>query len=1053
MATRCAVSRGALYAAVSLAGLAISSASYAQQTSTTQGVIVQNPGGEAASPSATTAQTDPTSPSSASLPGDAGPEQDIVVTGIRAAQQRAIEIKRNAASVVDSISAEDIGKLPDVTISDSLQRIPGVQIRREAGEGAAVNIRGLPQVTTLLNGEAYLGANSITTIQPNFNDIPSQLFAGADVIKSTTADLLNAGITGTVNLRTRRPFDLKQGATGAISAQGDYGDRVKKWNPNVNGLLAYHGADWGALLSASYADLKLANSHNGIQEGYGVTLHNEGAADAFGCSGFSPRPPVAAGGPGCTSGVARPRGTTVAGGVDVNGDGDANDTFIVPQAHTAWNRVTQRKRLGINASAQGAISDSLTLAADYFYTHQDQYDRTAGIQFQAVNWQAGEFLPGNTRDTGVLLNGYHLNTYGTYNYDLPNFDSYSETIATKSQSHNFNLELKYDNGGRFKGTLRGIYGKAQQDQNQSYLQFSLSNGAQWQPGGIGHYPTGDRPFNPGGYTVDTLAGLNSLPAQIDFTGNQPSFTLPQQLVSQLGNINSYGLKTISSENNFRRDGDLKVVRADGEFEVSDQLNFTAGARYSDRHVEDFEFERAAPLYAGLASQPGGCLVKWKAFDVSVNDPACFARSADGRYYTSGIVRPAGDASFNGQVKQFNLPVNGIPAVYVLDPKAMDDAVSFQNRFYPGNVETVLPGRSFEVGVRQVSGYVQGNFKADIGMPLSGNFGVRVINTDLNVTQNITGAPRPYGVGGVDAGDLVTKRSFTDVLPAVNLALDFTPKLRARFAYTKTMTLLDLNQWGGGLDINYAIQTNPNGGAPIFAVTGGNSNGNPLLDPWRASNFDLSLEYYFGEASLISIAGFYIDVQSFIQNSSITRTDLPDNDGVVRNRTVTINTPIQGAGGTLKGVELGAKLSASDFGVTGILGDFGIDSNFTYSPSDSGNTDISGATIPFQDNSKIQANAAVFFQGGGLQARVAWNYRSKRAVQSNFGGINGLELYQQPTNYFDASISYDLTQNFTLFAQASNFTGEYERYYLVYPDQRAYNNIYERRFAVGARAKF
>ena len=67
-----------------------------------------------------------------------------------------------AVSVVDSISAEDIGKLPDVTISDSLQRIPGVQIRRDAGEGAAINIRGLPQVTTLLNGEAYLGAQSIT---------------------------------------------------------------------------------------------------------------------------------------------------------------------------------------------------------------------------------------------------------------------------------------------------------------------------------------------------------------------------------------------------------------------------------------------------------------------------------------------------------------------------------------------------------------------------------------------------------------------------------------------------------------------------------------------------------------------------------------------------------------------------------------------------------------------------------------------------------------------------------------------------------------------------
>ena len=120
-------------------------------------------------------------------PAESG--EEIVVTGIRASQARAINVKRNADSVVDAISAEDIGKLPDVTISDSLQRIPGVQVRREAGEGGAINIRGLPQVTTLLNGEEFLGANSVTTVQPNFNDVPSQLFAGATVFKTPTASL------------------------------------------------------------------------------------------------------------------------------------------------------------------------------------------------------------------------------------------------------------------------------------------------------------------------------------------------------------------------------------------------------------------------------------------------------------------------------------------------------------------------------------------------------------------------------------------------------------------------------------------------------------------------------------------------------------------------------------------------------------------------------------------------------------------------------------------------------------------------------------------------
>ena len=179
---------------------------------------------------------------------DAAPAEnmeEITVTGIRAAQQRAIDVKRNAAQIIDSISAEDIGKLPDVTISDSLQRIPGVQIRREAGEGSAVNVRGLPQVTTLLNGEQYLGANSITNVQPNFGDIPSQLFAGVDVIKTPTADLLNGGTTGTIDLKTRRPLDLNSGFSSSVAVESAYGDGKGKTEPMANALVGLRNESIG----------------------------------------------------------------------------------------------------------------------------------------------------------------------------------------------------------------------------------------------------------------------------------------------------------------------------------------------------------------------------------------------------------------------------------------------------------------------------------------------------------------------------------------------------------------------------------------------------------------------------------------------------------------------------------------------------------------------------------------------------------------------------------------------------------------------------------------
>jgi iron complex outermembrane receptor protein len=242
----------------------------------------------------------------------------------------------------------------------------------------------------------------------------------------------------------------------------------------------------------------------------------------------------------------------------------------------------------------------------------------------------GRVHAGHVARHRAVVNGYHVNTTQVYNYDLGNFDSYAQTDRYQSQSQNYNLELKYDNGGKFTGSVRGIYGKAHQDYDQSYLQFSLSDGSQWQPGGVGHYPAslgGDRVFNAGGYKVNTLAGAASLPAKVDYTGSKPVFTLPSQLLTELGDINSYALKTVSSEGNYRRDGDLKVVRADGKYDFNDNFKLSAGARYSERSVDDYEFDRAAPLYGSAASNGTGCLVKWKAFDVPLGDASCSAGDA------------------------------------------------------------------------------------------------------------------------------------------------------------------------------------------------------------------------------------------------------------------------------------------------------------------------------------------------------------------------------------------------------------------------------------------
>lgn len=1034
--------RAKLLAAVSLAGLLGLPLTAAAQTGAGTAT------GDAAA----------TDPDRVAAPDQAGEEPaEIVVTGIRASQARAIEVKRNADSVVEAISAQDIGKLPDVTISDSLQRIPGVQIRRDAGEGAAVNIRGLPQVTTLLNGEQFLGANSVTTVQPNFTDIPSQLFSGATVFKSPTASLQQAGLTGTIDLLTRRPFDLKQGLTFSAAGEGQYGDKTEKWNPSFNGLVAYHGDRVGLLVSASYSDLTLANSFRGVQD-YGAALRTE-AGSATNQGDF------AIGNNGVNRGTPVRNAAGAIVGYDVNGDGDANDSFITPQSHTAWNRITDRQRFGANASFQFEINDALRLTADGFYTRQTQYDRTAGFQFQNVDWLSSPFSPTQSRDTGAVVNGFNVNTVQQYTYSLPSFDSYSETFRTKSESQNYNLQLDWKPSDTFKATVRGIYGKASRERDQSYTQFSLTNGRQWgyQPdgsanppgaaiGGLGNYPAsagGDRTFNPTGYQVYSQA------ATVDYSSGAPVFGFSPAFLAQASDASRYGLKTVSSEGNQYQNGDIWALRADGEWQANDQLKIAFGARYGERSVEQFTFDRVSPLYAGNTDNPqnpaAGCLVKWKAFDVNLNDKSCSVLDPAGRAYTAGLTRQATDPIFAGLIKQYQLPAAGAPTLWALDPKAMDDSEAWQNKFYPGSQNVVNPASSFNVNTRQISGYAQVSGEGELlGMPFRANGGLQVVNTRLNVRQNIVGVPQPYGVAGVDAGDLVTEREFTDFLPSINIAFDVTDKLRARAAFSKTMTLLDFQQWGGGLNINYAINT---GVSPSrFEAQSADSLGNPNLNPWRATNVEGSLEYYTGRSSLVAAGAFYIAVDSFIDRTTEFRSDIPDNDGVIR-RDVVTNTFRQGEGGTLKGIELSARQSLADYGVNGLFGGFGVDANYTLSLGDAGLVDLAGSNQPFQDNSKHQVNAALWFEKYGLQARVAYNYRSKRLVSSNYGGINGLAQYQQPTNYLDASISYDVTPFLTLYGQASNLTAETERYYLTWPDQVLYENIYERRFIAGARVRF
>ncbi len=185
---------------------------------------------------------------------------EIVVTGLRRSVQGAQAIKRDSDQILDAVVAEDIGKLPDNNAAEALARITGVQVSRSQDEANGVSVRGLPDVTTTFNGRELYTAEGR---QVAFQDFPAASLAGIEVYKSTTADLVEGGIAGLVNVRSRRPFDL-EGFQIAGAIRGIYGNQARKVDPQGSLLISDRFdtsiGEFGALINVSYTQTNYLTS-------------------------------------------------------------------------------------------------------------------------------------------------------------------------------------------------------------------------------------------------------------------------------------------------------------------------------------------------------------------------------------------------------------------------------------------------------------------------------------------------------------------------------------------------------------------------------------------------------------------------------------------------------------------------------------------------------------------------------------------------------------------------------------------------------------------------
>src|SRR5690349_15182295 len=168
--------------------------------------------------------------------GTAPSDSDIVVTGQRASLQAARNIKRNSDQVVEVIVADDIGKFPDSTVAAALQRVPGIQtVNGFNNEIVSPLVRGIGDILTTLDGrEIFTGVGRGFA----FQDLPAEALAGAEVYKSNSANLLEGGVAGVINLKLQKPFNFKEGVSVALNARGSYGKEVDKFSYTVGGLIS-----------------------------------------------------------------------------------------------------------------------------------------------------------------------------------------------------------------------------------------------------------------------------------------------------------------------------------------------------------------------------------------------------------------------------------------------------------------------------------------------------------------------------------------------------------------------------------------------------------------------------------------------------------------------------------------------------------------------------------------------------------------------------------------------------------------------------------------------
>lgn len=921
--------------------------------------------------------------------GTAGPidsdAKEIVVTGIRGSLRTSRNIKRDALGVVDAISAEDIGKFPDTNLAESLQRITGVSIDRSNGEGSLVTVRGFgPDFNlVLLDGRqmptSYLGNGGPPSSRSfDFGNLASEGIAAVEVYKSGRANLPTGGIGSVINIRTPRPLD-RPGLKGSFGVKAVYDTSRfsgSKLSPEVSGIISDTFADGriGILASGSYQRRKSSQAqfNAGFREGYLGSENNWGSL-------------AQPGDPRYANITNRPKPT---------------DVYQVPQNGGYDFTDVDRKRINGQLVLQVKPTDNLLGTVDYTYSQNTVDSRTSSI--------------------GVWFN--HNNTSSSFTDGPaagPNF--YSEVFAPG------------------EGKDLAITGAVAANRS---INRSIGGNLAWH--GLGgarveldaHYSTAEsKPTSPYGSNIAVGSAIFGVQSQkIDFTHDMPVISVNMYPGSE---INAANIRPAGNafRNAYMRDRINEAsLKAGYDFDTSFIKSVDFGVTLTDNKVRSAfgniqndtwggtlsAADTPDSLYA-IANLPNDL----KGMDGS-QDPAIIPN-----YFQVDTVGLINLLQSKLNICQGAVPAGSCLADYTVDRRIREKSISpFIQTTHTFNLFN-NPSH-LRLGVR----YERTKVSSSALVPIPTGTSLVSFN-EISILQ----------AGG--KGDFTTLRGrYHNWLPAFDFDVSPMHNFKLRASYSHTITRANYDKLQGGITVNSPAR--PNGGS-----TG--SSGNPSLIPYKSKNIDLSAEWYYGAESYVSAGYFHKTVSNFIADTTSqvplfgltnpgqgaafnaaraalgpTATYAQILNYVTTNYPALITTSPAGIGGaptdpaliftytTPSNSDQVAHLHGWEFAIqhsfwkTG----FGAILNYTIVKSDTNYNNALSHTatqfaIPGVSNS---ANAVLFYDKSGLQARVAYNWRA-----GFLAGYGSDPFYVKSYGQFDASASYEFRKGLTAFVEGINLT--------------------------------